>query len=253
MQFQALRVGELARRTGLTVRTLHHYDAIGLLRPSVHTEAGYRLYMAGDVARLQQVLSLRQLGLSLDEIRNCLDRPGFSLREVIGLHTARLREQITSQQKLCARLEALAARLSLAEEVSADELLRTIEETTMLDQLAEKYFTPEQLQSINEAREKLGPEILQKRQEEWADVIALVRTEMERGTDPAHPKVQALAERWVELVKFTTGNNLEMKQALKRLWEEQGDSLAAQFGAQYDSRPVWGYIDKAIAAGNLSK
>jgi DNA-binding transcriptional MerR regulator len=94
MRYQALRVGELARRTGLTVRTLHHYDAIGLLKPSLHTEAGYRLYTAGDVARLQQVRSLRQLGFSLDEIRDCLDRPDFAPLEVISLHVARLREHI---------------------------------------------------------------------------------------------------------------------------------------------------------------
>ena len=59
MNFEALKVGELARRTGLTVRTLHHYDEIGLLRPSLHTDSGHRLYTGRDVARLQQVLSLR--------------------------------------------------------------------------------------------------------------------------------------------------------------------------------------------------
>src|SRR5919201_3674111 len=96
----ALKVGELARRTGLTVRTLHHYDEIGLLRPSLHTEAGHRLYTARDVARLQQVLSLRQFGFSLEEIRECLDRPGFSPLEVIGLHLARLRDQIALQRRL---------------------------------------------------------------------------------------------------------------------------------------------------------
>src|SRR5437763_10881234 len=101
MPFEALKVGELARRTGLTVRTLHHYDEVGLLRPSLHTEAGHRLYAAGDVARLQQVVSLRQLGFSLDEIRACLDQPGFSPLEVIRLHVARLREQIALQQGLC--------------------------------------------------------------------------------------------------------------------------------------------------------
>ena len=101
MGSEALKVGELAQRTGLTVRTLHHYDAIGLLRPSLHTEAGYRLYTAGDIARLQQVLSLRQLGFSLDEVRGCLDRPGFAPLEVIGLHLVRLREQIESQRRLC--------------------------------------------------------------------------------------------------------------------------------------------------------
>jgi len=77
------KVGDLAQRTGLSVRTLHYYDEIGLLRPSLHTEAGHRLYTAADVARLQQVLSLRQLGFSLEQVRDCLDRPGFSPLEVI--------------------------------------------------------------------------------------------------------------------------------------------------------------------------
>src|SRR5271170_3568902 len=97
MRFEALKVGELAKRTGLTVRTLHHYDEIGLLRPSLHTESGHRLYTASDVARLQQVLSLRQIGFSLEEIAGCLDRPGFSPQEVIHLHVSRLREQIRLQ------------------------------------------------------------------------------------------------------------------------------------------------------------
>src|SRR6186997_1280435 len=109
MRFEALKVGELARRTGLTIRTLHHYDEIGLLKPSLHTEAGHRLYTAEDVARLQQVLSLRQLGFTLEEVRDCLTQPGFAPAEVIGLHLARLREQIELQRKLYVRLEIIAA------------------------------------------------------------------------------------------------------------------------------------------------
>ena len=130
MKFEALKVGELAKRTGLTVRTLHHYDEIGLLKPSLHTEAGYRLYTAADVARLQQVLSLRQLGFALEEVRDCLDRPGFAPLEVIRLHVARLREQIELQRKLCERLETLAEHFRTAAEVSADEFLYTIEVMT---------------------------------------------------------------------------------------------------------------------------
>src|SRR5262245_43496748 len=106
MRGEALKVGELARRAGLTVRTLHHYDEIGLLKPSLHSEGGHRLYTGEDVARLQQVVSLRQLGFSLDEIRSCLDGPGFSPLEVIRLHVAKLREQIELQKGLCGRLEA---------------------------------------------------------------------------------------------------------------------------------------------------
>src|SRR5437764_11647382 len=104
MRTEVLKVGELARRTGLTVRTLHHYDEIGLLKPSLHTESGHRLYTAGDVARLQQIVSLRQLGFALEEIHACLDRPEFAPLEVVGLHLARLREQMELQRKLCERL-----------------------------------------------------------------------------------------------------------------------------------------------------
>jgi DNA-binding transcriptional MerR regulator len=247
MPFEALKVGELARRTGLTVRALHHYDAIGLLKPSLHTEAGYRLYTAGDVARLQQVLSLRQLGFSLDEIRDCLDRPGFSPLEVIDLHVTRLQEQIDWQRQLCERLEALAGHLRAAGEVSADEFLRTIEEMTMLTDKMDEYFTPEQMRRIQECREQAGQEFLERAQENWAELIASIRTEMDKGTDPADAKVQALARRWKELLTQTTGGDPGIEQALKRLWEEQGDAIVAQVGSRYDSRPVWGYITKVIA------
>ena len=80
------KIGELARATGLTVRTLHHYDSLGLLRPSERSPAGYRLYGAEDVVRLQKIVSLRQLGFSLDAIRDCLDTPGLSLGRVLEMH-----------------------------------------------------------------------------------------------------------------------------------------------------------------------
>jgi MerR family transcriptional regulator, thiopeptide resistance regulator len=244
MRFEVLQVGELSKRTGLTVRTLHHYDQIGLLKPSSHSESGYRLYTAADIARLQQLLSLRQLGFSLDEIRNCLDRSDFSPLEVIRLHLARLHEQIASQQALSQKLATIAASVQSAEEVSTDEFLRTIEAITM----TEKYFTPKQLALINERRAEAGDELLRERQEDWAELIAAVRAEMNAGTDPKTAKVQKLAKRWQEMVHETTAGDTEIRDALRKLWDEQGDALAAQHGVQYDPRPVFGYITKAIEA-----
>jgi hypothetical protein len=123
---------------------------------------------------------------------------------------------------------------------------------TMLEAMAERYFTPEQLQVIKERREQAGQEYLERMQEEWAELIALVRTEMEKGTEPADAKVQALLRRWQDLMNRSTGGDPEIKESMKRLWEEQGDNLAAQFGSQYDSRPIWGYIDRMIAAAKSS-
>ncbi len=197
MVFAALKVGELARRSGLTIRTLHHYDEIGLLKPSLHTEAGHRLYTAADIARLQQVLSLRQLGFSLEEVRECLTQADFSPLEVIRLHVARLREQIQTQRELCERLEALAAYFRTAEKVSTDELLRTIEVMTM----TEKFFTPEQMKQFEEVGKLVGPGEIRAVEEAWTALLSEVRAN--GGLDPGSPQAQALAQRWDELMERT--------------------------------------------------
>src|SRR5262249_36498425 len=150
MGFEALKVGELAKRTGLTIRTLHHYDEIGLLAPSGRTESGHRLYTADDVARLQQILSLRQLGFALEQVKDCLDRPGFSPLVAIALHVAGLKEQMQFERELCERLEALADYFREAGTVSADDFLRTIEVMIMIH----NYYTPEQMEYFKKRREE---------------------------------------------------------------------------------------------------
>jgi DNA-binding transcriptional MerR regulator len=244
MKFEPLKVGDLAKRTGLTVRALHHYDEIGLLRPSLHTDSGHRLYAGKDLARLQQVLSLRQLGFSLDEIRACLDRRDFSPLEVIELHCARLQEQIALQTKLCERLTVIAAQLREAGDVSAQDFLKTIEEMTMI----ESYYTPEQLESLKKRGKEIGDERIQQVQEEWPKLIAEVRAEMQKGTSPQAPEVQALARRWQGLINEFTGGDPGIAGSLSRLWNEQGDNLTAKFGSQIDGRDLFEYINQALAA-----
>jgi DNA-binding transcriptional MerR regulator len=197
MRFQALKVGELARQTGLTIRALHHYDEIGLLRPSLHTESGHRLYTLKDMARLQQVMSLRQMGFSLEQVRDCLDRPDFSPQEVIRLHLARLREQMELQRQLCERLEAVAAVVRAAGEVSAEEFLRTIEVMTMVDKL----YTSEQLKQFEEVAKRVGPEEIQAVQDAWMALLPEIQAN--RDLDPASPMAQELGRRWEELTNRT--------------------------------------------------
>jgi len=224
-----LKVGDLAKRTGLTVRTLHHYDEIGLLKPSLKTDTGHRLYTHGDVARLQQIVSLRQLGFSLEEIQSCLDRPGFSPLEVIQLHLSRLRRQIEMEQVLCKRLEGIAEHFHAAVEVTAEQFLRTIEVTNMI----ETYYPPEQLDFLRQSREEAaaaGVDIAQQGQADWAALLNDYRAEMEKGTDPADPKLLSLEKRRQALVGAFTRGNAGIELSLKRLWTEQGDKLCAQFG-----------------------
>lgn len=240
----ALKVGELAQRTGLTVRTLHHYDEIGLLKPSQHSESGHRLYSHRDLARLQQIVSLRQLGFTLDEIRGCLDQREFSPLAVVRMHIARLDEQIEQQRALSARLTALAGHFESAGEVSAEEFLQTIEATTMIEQ----YYTPEQMDQFRQrAAAPGGQEMTEKGTADWAELIADYTAAMRAGTDPADPKAQALEKRRQALVSVFTGGDPAIEQNLKRLWTEQGDKLAAQFG--YDPK-VMEYLGKVAESAS---
>jgi len=91
-----MTIGVLATRAGVSVRTLRYYDEIGLLAPGRHTAAGYRLYGAGDVARLQQIRSLQGIGFSLDEIQNLLRDPAYSPLRTVELHLERVRDQTRS-------------------------------------------------------------------------------------------------------------------------------------------------------------
>jgi len=230
------KVGQLAKRTGISVRTLHHYDQIGLLTPSHRTASGHRLYDRDDVVRLQQIVMLRQLGFALEEIGATLAEA--SLPRLIDLHLARLREQIERERRLMARLERMSVWLRADEEVSVDEFFKTIEEMTMF----EKYMTEEQLETLRKRGETIGAERIQEVQQEWPRLIEEVRQEMQRGTDAHSPRVQALAQRWMALVGEFSGGDAGIEKSVATMYQNEPGS-AERFG--FDTK-VWEYIRSAM-------
>ena len=91
-------VKEVSRITGVSIRTLHHYDAIGLLRPTAVTEAGYRLYDEKALERLYMILVFRELGLSLKEIGSILDGPDYDRNLCLQTQIALMQQKITQLQ-----------------------------------------------------------------------------------------------------------------------------------------------------------
>ena len=242
------RVGELAEQTGLTVRALHHYDAMGLLKPSGRTlsshGSGHRLYSPGDVARLQQILSLKQLGVGLEQIRESLARPDYDPRELVRLHLARVREQVSDLRRLEARLTTLADSLEKAEEVSVDDFLKTIEEMTMI----EKYYTPEQLDRLKARKAEVGEERIKQVESEWPELMAEVKEAIAAGVDPTDPRSQALARRWFGLVGEFTGGDPGIARSLRNMYEGEkqvgGKDVAAM-------QPMMEFIGKAAVAAGI--
>lgn len=236
------RVGELAAATGLTVRTLHHYDEIGLLKPSGRTPAGHRLYSAGDVRRLYSIVALRQLGFSLGDVGDLIERQGAHPKDATRRRLSELDRQIGAQQRLRRRLAGLLETLERDGDVTTEELVEIVEEMTM----HERYYTPEQLAELERRREELGgDDPMKKAEQDWADLIAAVRAEKERGTDPADPRMQELAARWTGLIEQFTGGDPEIMKSLKTMYEQEGPAKASR--GMVDPE-LMEYAQRAIAA-----
>ena len=127
------RVGELASATGLTVRTLHYYEEIGLLVASGRSEAGHRLYADSDVERLYRICLLRRLGLPLGEISRALDDPAWSLRAAMTTQLADLDHRVEAAGRLRSRVAQLVGAASAPDGPLTEDLLEVLEEMTMLD------------------------------------------------------------------------------------------------------------------------
>jgi MerR family transcriptional regulator, thiopeptide resistance regulator len=137
MSGQAMRwrIGELAGQAGVTVRTLHHYDRLGLLSPSTRTSGGHRCYTGEDVVQLQRIIALRSCGLSLDEIGVVLSAgANGGLADLLRAQLDVVDESIRQAVWLRVRLLGILDGLGQEVEPSIAEILRLIEETTTMNQ-----------------------------------------------------------------------------------------------------------------------
>src|SRR5262245_53733475 len=167
----ALTVGTLAKRTGLTVRTLHHYDEIGLLSPSGRTDAGYRLYSDADVRRLERIVLLRGLGMPLDSIASALKSDGHELLELLERHSSAVDTEIEQMRKAQSRLTESIAQLRSHRDRSTDDALTLIDAVSTF----QRYFTDEQRQEMRARAEEIGHERIRQAELRWARRIGTVR------------------------------------------------------------------------------
>jgi DNA-binding transcriptional MerR regulator len=242
------RASEFAALTGVTVRALHHYDRAGLLRPSRRTAAGYRLYGARDFARLQQILTLKFIGLPLEEIKRLLDRRALDLAETLRLQRAALserRRQLDMALRAIDEAEEVAAR-GRGGEPDWEAFRKIVEVITMQHdtEWMKKYYTEEQLADL--AR-RGTPEVLERGQREWQKLIAEVQAAAAEGLDPASERAQALAARWEALIEEFTGGDPGIRESLRRLYADQAN-WPSTFQKPYPDEAA-AFIGKAREAG----
>jgi DNA-binding transcriptional MerR regulator len=194
-----LKIGELARRTGLTVRALRHYGDIGLLLPSARSEGRYRLYGREEVARLYRIQALRRLDISLTEIAAILDQEAGGLFEVVAQQLTRLDHQIRQANTLLAHLAELQKQLRSNTEPALDDWLVALESMVA----GNKYFSDKELASLSTQRSTLAETV----QTEKAALAATLRNMLDAGVSPDSAQGIALARRWIELLLEEAGGD----------------------------------------------
>jgi DNA-binding transcriptional MerR regulator len=241
------QASEFAELTGVTVRALHHYDRLGLLKPSGRTASGYRLYGERDFARLQQIVTLKFIGLSLKQIKKILDRDSFDLSTALRFQREILGEKQRHLQMAIRAIEKAERLMVLDGEPDWESFAKIIEVINMQNnwEWVKKYYTEEQLQEL---AERGTPEVLEKGQRDWAVLLKEVEAAVSEGVDPSSERAQALASRWAELIERFTGGNPAIAESLSNLYRDQANWPADAQKPYSDD--AMGFIRKAQAAHN---
>ena len=250
----------------VSVRTLRFYDKVGLLSPTSYTEAGYRLYTDRDFLRLQQILALKFLGFSLDEIKHCLRVGPTILREALALQKAMMQERREQLDAVIAAIDETQSllRTDQREWESIVNVIRVIQMSQTSD-WRRKYFSDAQLQQMEglsrqsyteEQRAKLaewGKDWSEEDQrfasQQWSTFIAGLKGLVAIGADPASPEAQALAAQWAALISGFTHGDPGVQEGLKNLYRNLGNMPASErpFPMPYDKEEE-AYLHKMIEA-----
>ncbi|MES2127946.1 MAG: MerR family transcriptional regulator [Pseudomonadota bacterium] len=236
-----LKIGELAQHTGLTVRTLHHYDAIGLLTPSARSDSGYRLYNSDDMQRLYRIMTLSRMGVPLADIDAILAGGKADLGSVVADQIRAIELQLAQGTLLRERLLRLQEELARTGPGSLPDAMDMLEVMAMTD----KYFSHDDIAALNAYKREHKAEF-DAASAEWPPLIERVRTLFEQGAAPDHPDVAKAAQRWQELVKLFTGGDPAIAAKAAAMYKQEG-TMRNKTGID---EQMFAFMGRAIAALN---
>ncbi len=248
-QSGASRIGEVARLAHVSVRTLHHYDRIGLVRPSARTAAGYRLYATEDLERLQTVLLYKELGFGLGEIRDLLAEPGYDRREALRAQREQLARRSARVDAMLALIDKTLAAMDEGIPMERSDLFEVFGDFDPAEHEAEAEArwgeTAEYRESARRTRRYTKEDWARFKSESNAVNEALARL-MDEGVAPADPQAMDAVERHRVLIDtWFYPCTAAAHEQLGRMYVED-----ARFAATYEKiRPgMAAYLRDATAA-----
>ena len=212
-------VKELAELADVSTRTLRFYDQIGLLKPAMCGENGYRYYDSNSATRLQQILFYKRLGINLQNIRTILDHPNFNRLDALEFHRSALQEQIGTLQKLIHTVDATIMRLMEEEKMNDDELFEGFSEEKQKryeQEIRERYgeHVFDEVISWDNYNQEEKRKIITESQKIYLDMAALM------GKDPGSSDVQAVVSRWHNNMRYFYNPDEERMLGLAEMYVE---------------------------------
>jgi MerR family transcriptional regulator, thiopeptide resistance regulator len=227
---------EFAVLAGVTVRALHHYDRIGLLKPQ-RSSSGYRLYSLADLERLEQIIALKFLGIPLREIKTLLASSPLTLGESLDLQRRALTEKRDLINRAIRAISAAEELVRSGHVTDASVLRRIIEVIEMKpeENFMRKYYTEEAWALRSQIMEEIPPETREGHREVWRQLF--VKIESALDLDPADEAVQLLAKEWVLLAEMVSRGDSGLKAGSIKAWQDHRswppdaqDALLARYG-----------------------
>ncbi len=241
-QKKTWKIGELATETGLTVRTLHYYDQLELLKPSKESEGGHRIYGPEELERLQKILTLKHLGFSLEKIKEALDQPNFSLK----IDTSQLRQEIGKRKQ---ELEEIDSRLSYAEKMGeiGDAPVDSIVQLLSRMNLLGRHLSQRQLAWIKDHDIEFGSANLSELKNEWRKATEVVQKAIDENAPVMHWQTKAICMRWFGLACAFMGGSLEWVYDLKEISSKELNA-ALQLGIPgADLKSIFAFTENVLA------
>lgn len=217
------RASEFAQMAGVTVRTLHHYDRLGLLKPR-RNGSGYRLYRDSDLERLEQIVALKFLGMPLKDIRALLDSTAPCLPDALRMQRSALEEKRRLLDQAIAAIgeaEAAVAKGTPAGPAVLKKIIEVIEMQQNNDWT--KYANEAARQKLSARQGEWSPELQERVSRQWSELIAEVQAAMDAGEQPSTPKARALGARWKALLEEFTQGDADVTQAAANAWKDRAN------------------------------
>jgi DNA-binding transcriptional MerR regulator len=239
-------VKEFAKLTKVTVRTLHYYDQLGLLKPSFELANGYRVYTDADLLKLQQIVTLKFMGFSLGQIRELLDSKGYEAVKSLKVQAEAVKDEIARLRQASRAIEQVLTLLETKGRIHRQKLIKIMEVIQMGEDVKktwhEKFFTEGELKEFQEVGKKYTPEMAAAYQHRWAELIEEVKQNL--AADPASEIAQSLAKRWKDLLDEAYGSHPELKARIGQAYTAGAvPNDYRMFGPE-----VWDFIKKAREA-----